>query len=222
MTFRPLAGTLLAGLFCLIAGGCARVEYSGFLQSYEGLHKIDMFKPDEECVQPGAAWGRYRKVRVLPVEARLTEGGDYRPVQPQEVQSMTEWFRSRLSETLGRQLRLTGSPGPDVLDVRAAITRLRPSIRTVNAASWFVPFSFLYTSGYTAARNTTVYQGEAGTEVEFRDSRTQARLYAFVGMRFGSVLDVEQITRWETSRKELDEWVQYLADRLWALRCGGP
>jgi hypothetical protein len=222
MTIRLLARILAAGLVCLVAGGCARVEYSGFLRNYEGLHKIGMMSPDEECVYSGAAWGRYRKVRVLRIEARVSDAGDYRVVQPQEVQSMTEWFRSRLSEALGRQLRLTNSSGPDVLEVHAAITRLRPSVPAVNAASWFVPFCFLYTSSYTAVRNTTVYQGEAGVEIELRDSRTQARLYEFVGMRFGSILDVEQITRWGTSQKELNDWAQSLADRLWALRCGQP
>ena len=214
--------TLAAGMVCLVAGGCAKVEYSGFLQSYEGLHKIGMMSPDEECVYSGAAWGRYRKVRVLPVESRVSDAGDYRTVQPQEVQSTTEWFRSRLSEALGRQLRLTNYSGPDVLEVHAAITRLRPSVPAVNAASWFVPFCFLYTASYTAVKNTTVYQGEAGIEIQLQDSRTHAIVYQFVGMRFGSVLDVEQVTRWGTSRKELDEWVQYLADRIWALRCGQP
>jgi hypothetical protein len=202
-------------------GGCARVEYSGFLGDYDGLKKIGALKPDEEAVTPRVPWAKYRKVLILPVETHLTATSDYRVVTPAEVQAMRQWFQDRLTRTLGRQLTVTDSYGPDVLIVRAAVTRLKPSIRTANAASYFVPFAFLYTSSYAAARNTTVYQGEAGVEIELLDSQTRRRAYAMVGMRFGTILDVEQVTRWGVPMKQLDGWIELLATRLWTLRQGG-
>lgn len=204
-----------------MGGGCARVEYSGFLGDYTGLKRIGTFAPDEEVVAPGVNWSKYRKVMILPVETHLTATKDYRVVTAKEVSAFRHWFEKQLTTTLGRQLRLTEQAGDDVLIVRAAITRLKPSIRTVNAASYFVPWSFVYTGSYTAARNTTVYQGEAGVEIELLDSRTRRRVYALVGMRFGTVLDIEQITRWGVPMKQFDGWVNYLADRIWALRRGG-
>ncbi len=204
----------------LVPGGhrLARVEYSGFLDHYDQFTQIGPLYPDVECVPAGVKWTKYHKIRILPVEACLIARKDYRTVSDSEVQWFQNYLQLRLSRTLGKQLTLTDQAGPDVMDVRAAITRLKPTIRTVNAASWFIPWSFLYTSSYTAATNSTVAMGEAGMEIEFRDSVTQARLYAMVGMRFGSSLDIEQITRWGIAVKEFDTWVEFLADRIWALR----
>lgn len=213
------AGVLaaLVAAAALAAGGCGRAEFSGFLEPYTGFQSISRFDPNLEYVQPGVRWGDYKKVRVAQVLTYVQPLGGYRPVDPDELKWLADYFEAQLMEALGRRFELTADPGPGVLDVRAAITRLRPTNRAANAAAWLTPGSLAVTAGYTAVTNSNLVLGEAGVEVELADSLTGVRRYAFVGMHLGSGLELEQVTRWGIAMKALREWADLVAARLDAL-----
>ncbi len=212
----------VAGVFgtvlTLLAGGCARPEYSGFLSPYAGFQKVHAYSPDLEYVRPGVNWSSYRKVRVAQVVVVVESRGGLRAVDPDELKRLTDYFEAKLSDSFKRRYELTAQPGPDVLDVRAAITRLRPTSRTMDAASWIVPGSFLVTEGYKVATNSNLALGEAGVEVEFVDSRTRQRQYGFIGIHLGSGIEAQQVTRWGIAEKALEKWAGYLGDKLQSLQ----
>lgn len=201
----------------LAAGGCGRAEFSGFLEPYTGFQKISRFDPNLEYVRPGVRWADYRKVRIAQVLTYVQPQGGYRPVDPDELKWLADYFEAQLMEAFGCRFELTAEPGPGVLDVRSAITRLRPTNRVANAAAWLTPGSLAVTAGYTAVTNSNLVLGEAGVEVELADSLTGVRRYAFVGMHLGSGIELEQVTRWGIATKALREWADLVAARVDAL-----
>jgi hypothetical protein len=214
---------VLASAFaCLACGGCGRPEYSGFLAPYTGYKKVSELSPDLEYVRPGVNWAAYRKVRIAQVTVIVEATGGMRAVDPDELKRLTDYFEARLSESFGRPYRITSEPGPDVLDVRAAITRLRPTSRTAEAATFVLPGSFLIEAGYKAATNSNLALGEAGIEAEMKDSRTGQRQYGFVGIHLGSTTDLRVVSRWGIAEKSLEKWAGFLARRLEDLQGTGP
>jgi len=210
---RPFA-FVLASAMGFIAGGCARPEYSGFLAPYTDYKKVSEISPDLEYVRPAVHWDAYRKVRIAQVTVIVEPHGGLRAVDPDELKRLTDHFEAKLADAFKHRYPLTSEAGANVLDVRAVITRLRPTSRTTNTASWVIPGSFVIEAGYKAATNSNLALGEAGVEVEFRDSVTRQRQYGFVGLHLGSSIEVQQMTRWGIAEKSLDKWAGFLANRL--------
>jgi hypothetical protein len=214
---------VVLGAICILcaasAGGCAVPEYSGFLTPYEGYYRVSWLNQDQEYVRPGVNWRAYRRVRIAPVVMYVRPGSEAaRAPNLNELRQASSLLESRLMSAFGGHYRLTTQPGPDVLEVRAAITRLRPTDQAVNAAVWVAPYSFLFTSGYTMATNSNLALGEAGIEVEFADSMVGTRQYGFVGLHMGSSLELEQTSRWGIPEKALGQWAESLSDRLQELQ----
>jgi hypothetical protein len=202
----------------LMAGGCARPEYSGFLAPYTGYQKVSKLSPDMEYVRPGVDWPTYRKVRIAQVTVIVEPRGGLRAVDPDELKRLTDHFEAKLVESFRRRCEVTSQAGPNVLDVKAVITRLRPTSRAADAAGFVIPGSFIFEAGYKAATNSNLALGEAGVEVEFADSRTGQRQYGFVGVHLGSSIEVQQVTRWGIAEKSLEKWAAFLVTRLQALQ----
>jgi len=201
--------------------GCGHPEYSGFLEPYDGFQKIGKLNPNLEYVRPGVDWEGYQKVRIAQVLTNVEPKEGYRAVNPDELKRLTDAFETELKEAFAENYAITTEPGPGVLDVRAAITRLRPTNRAANVASWVLPGSLAITTGFQAATNSNLALGEAGTEVAFVDSETGGRLYGFVGLHLGSGIELQQVTRWGIAENALKKWASYLAERLLTLRSSG-
>ena len=134
-----LGSGLLAVIFLpvLCAGGCGHAEYSGFLYPYDNFKKISMTRPDLEYVRPDVAWGKYHKIRIAQVVTYVQPtDGEYRAVDPDDLKRMTDYLEDMLVEAFGKKLEITQQAGPDVLDLKAALTRVRPTSR---AATGNVP-----------------------------------------------------------------------------------
>jgi hypothetical protein len=211
---RELGFLILALASVLACGGCGRPELSGFMEPYTGFHEISKINPNLEYVQPGVNWGAYRKVRIAKVLAYVHPSGGYRPVYPDDLKMLVGQFEYELVEAFGRVFEVTTKPGPDVLDLRAAVTRLCPTDLAANAAVWIVPGSVAVTAGYQMFMNSNLALGEAGIEVELVDSLTGVRRYGFVALHLGSSIELEQIARWGIAEKALKGWAELLEERL--------
>jgi hypothetical protein len=219
MKHIPLALILLFGITAVLAGGCARPEVSGFLAPYTGFEKAGVAGPDLQYIRPGVDWAKYKKVRICHVVVYMSpESGEYRAVNPDDLRQISDYFESQLVKYFSQDFQVTDQPGPDVLDVRAALTRLRPTSRAADAAGWAIPGSFVLTMGYQAATNKSLAMGEAGMEVELRDSLTHQRVYGYVGLHLGSSLEPQQATRWGIAQHALEEWAKKLVQELLKLQ----
>jgi hypothetical protein len=208
-----LAGPALL-LAALVLGGCGRPEFSGFLEPYVQFHEVSKVNNNLEYVRPGVRWAAYNKVRIAEVLAVVLPAKGYRAVNPDEIKRLTDYFEARLVESLGRRFEMTIDPGADVLDVKAAVTRLRPTDWAANAVSWVAPGGFAVATGYTALTNSNLVLGEAAVEVELVDSVTGLRQYGLVALHLGSSLELEQLTRWGIAERALKRWAEFLADRI--------
>jgi len=144
----------------------------------------------------------------------VNSDGTSSSVDPDDIKYMSDYLEKSLVDAFGKKWTLTHQAGPDVLDVRAALTRVRPTNRAADAATWIIPGSFLVTGGYQAATGKSLALGDAGIEVAINDSMTGKRLLGFVGLHIGESFEVEQATKWGIAEKALKKWSDYLADKL--------
>jgi Protein of unknown function (DUF3313) len=151
--FAVLLSTTAA--LALLAGGCktAAPPPSGFLSTYNNLKPVDSATWSYVDASRLAA---YRSFDVAPVKVLVKQywGTTFNSGQQQEVGAQ---FRRKIVSVLSRHYELTGAPGPDTAEVRAAITQ---ASRVGNALA-------------------------LGVEAEILDPKTHQQLAAIRGVRIG-------------------------------------
>lgn len=193
--------------------------HSGFLGDYSKLKPA----PDREGVllyiDPAAKRGRYTKLMFRPVEVYVSPSAEYKGVQPDLLKRMTDQFLASFTKALTPGYEVVSTPGPDVLQVRCAITGLQlvsPGITPID----FLPIKAVFNIGRAAAgKAPQVAELTAEMEVLDNDNR---RLAAAVANRKGdkSLSQGEQIT-WEHLQAISDYWGKSFRERLDEMRAAG-
>ncbi len=205
-------------LLLALGAGCAHPVESGFLAPYDGFERCSAFSANLEYVDPRADWKAYRGVRILPVTVIFASESDR--ISPGDSSALASYFQQRLAEEFGKDYRLATQPGPGVLEVRAAITNLRPTNVAQNAAvqtgQFFLPVAWdLGIEGYKHLTGDRLGMGEAQVEAEFRDSLTGRRQYGYVARKIGSSLDLPgQLSAWGVVATALSKWARVLHGEL--------
>lgn len=212
----------LCFLLPLLSAGCSPPVATGFLAPYDGFRRFSLLNSDVEYVNPRAQWKAYTKVRIFPsvvYNASGTYEGD-----PNDEITLATYLDKELVESFKGEFKLVSEPGPDVVDIRAAITNLHPTHVLKNAAAQtgelVIPVAwFLGVEGYKAISGDQLGMGEAQVEAEFRDSMTQERVYGYVSRRVGSFLDVRgQTTSLGVIETALTKWAHILSRQLLHLK----
>jgi hypothetical protein len=212
---------LPAALLPAIAGspGCSPPVESGFLAPYNGFHRSSALSTNLQYVDPDAGWKRYSKVRIFTVSLYYAPGAQVR-VGPKDAAALTSFFEQKLLDAFGKDYRVVSNPGPDVLDVRVALTNLRPTDVVKNAAARaagvLLPMAYdLGLEGYKHLTGDQLGMGEAQVEAEFRDSVSQRRLYGLVARNVGSSLDIPgQTSAWGVVETAMSKWARALYRQL--------
>jgi hypothetical protein len=208
----------IAVFVALLEAGCSRPVASGFLAPYEGFHRSSLLNTDLEYANPQAAWREYDKIRIFQVVLIYAPGS--RGIGPKDVDDLTSFFEGKLIEAFGKDYAIVHDAGPDVLDLRVALTNLRPTNVLENAAAqsagFLLPVAYnLGLEGYKHLTGDQLGMGEAQVEAEFRDSQTQARLYGYVARKIGSSLDIAgQTTTWGVVETAMSMWARVLVRQL--------
>jgi len=119
------AALLGAAAGLMLLAGCAsenKAEFaphnSGFLSSYHRLKKVD--DTDWRYVDTNRV-SIYNKFHLSAVKCLVTQY-DERPVTPEQQQKVVDYLRGAVTKALGDRYPIVGNGGPDVGELRLAVT----------------------------------------------------------------------------------------------------
>ncbi|MFH1060164.1 MAG: DUF3313 domain-containing protein [Pseudomonadota bacterium] len=201
---RGLSCLLAACLGLAVLAGCAPLQApsSGFLSDYARLRP----DPQQEGLAwweaPGVRWKNYKKLMIDPVAVRLVAGPDQPALDQAEQARLAQALGQAVIKAVAGRYPVVAAAGPDVLRVRAALTRLKPVQPAANVIS-------------TAVLMMPVDVGEAALEAQFVDSVSGRVLGELTIASRGSTLDLGRVwSRWAQVQAAFDDWARRFRQAL--------
>ena len=193
-----------------------RPVHSGFLADYSKLKPA----PDREgvmlYVDRSVKYREYTKIMLKPAEVYISPSTTYKGVQPDVLKRMTDTFLASFTKALTPGYEIVTAPGPDVLEVRTAISGIQPVASPMTPLD-VLPLKVAFNLGRAAAGKSPQVV-ELTAEMEVLDSSGK-RLAAAVANRKGdkTLTQGDQIT-WEHLQAISDYWAKSFRQRLDELR----
>jgi hypothetical protein len=193
--------------------------YSGFLGDYSKLKPA----PDREgvllYVNAPAKRGQYTKIMFRPMEVYVSPSAEYKGVQPDALKRMTDEFLASFKRALTPGYEIVNAAGPDVLEVRCAITGLQPAKPGLTPVD-FLPIKAVFNVGRAAAGKSPQV-AELTAEMEVLD-HTNTRVAAVVANRKGDkTLEQGESISWAHLQAISEYWAKNFRQRLDEVRGGG-
>jgi hypothetical protein len=190
--------------FGAVAGAAEKENYSGFLGNYDGLTKGPKGGVKERYIKPGVDFKKYNKIMLDSVVFFLAEDAEYKGISPEDVKDLSDNFHRAAIDTLGKAYPLVGEPGPDVMRVRFAITKLKPSKPGSATMTTVLPIGLAFSFIKKGATGEFAGVGSTGMEVEVLDSLTNERIGAAVDYKPGGKLS--GFEKWSASKEAFEFW----------------
>lgn len=193
--------------FMLIAavGFAAEKKYSGFLGNYDGLQKGPKGGVAERYLKKDVDFKKYNKLMLDSVVFFLAEDAEYKGISAEDMKELSDTFNKAAVDVIGKDYPLVGEPGPDVMRVRVAITKLKPSKPGSAAITTVMPIGLAFSLLKKGATGEFTGVGSTGIEVEFLDSLTNERVAAAVDYKHGGKMS--GFAKWSASKEAFDFWV---------------
>jgi len=188
--------------------GAAEKKYSGFLGKYDGLKKGPKDGVAERYLKKDVDFKKYSRIMLDSVVFFLAEDAEYKGISAEDMKELTDTFNKAAVDALGKSYPLVGEAGPDVMRVRVAITKLKPSkpgsatLTTVMPVGLALSFIKKGTTGEFAG------VGSTGIEVELLDSVTNERIGAAVDYKPGGKMS--GFAKWSASKEAFEFWTARL------------
>lgn len=183
--------------------GCAKpAGRTDFLASPVELMPCPESKEKLWWERPGFNWHSYKKVMIDPVAVVGDAAGGENAPGRAEILELERYFQKSVAEKLAPEFAIVREPGPDVLRIRPAITRVdraNPLVNVVTTAAVFIPLDM----------------GGASIEVEILDSLTGERLAAMVETKSGNPLQlIASLSQYGHAENAMDDWASELKTAL--------
>jgi hypothetical protein len=183
-------------LAAFVAAGCANQQptRSGFLTGYGDLKPSGSgttLASDANSSRLSA----YRALVVLPVETRL--GPDIDAAAARDLAQRTE---TALKRELGKEWPLVAAPGPGVLIVRSALTKVRKSSPAANVVLTVVAVPLI--------------NGGLSAEAEWLDGKSRRQVGALAWADEGRINPVGYYSELGHPKALVDDFAKVLASRL--------
>jgi hypothetical protein len=187
-------------------------EVSGFLGDYSGLVP-DAKNPDLLLYEKDTSvLKKYNKFIFDPVKIYLLPEAQAREIDPDDLNRLANYFQKAVTDELEKSGRyqIVTAPGPDVLELRVAITNVEPTGGGKNAAvQGAATAATLAAPPGTSLLVPRVSVGKIGIEGEMLDSVSRERIVAFMTSKSGR--------RWFSGFNAYKKWGDIeAAFRTWA------
>jgi hypothetical protein len=189
-------------------GFAEKNKYSGFLQNYDGLKPGPEGGVKERYLKPDVDFKKYNKIMLDSVVFFLAEDAEYKGISAEDMKELSDTFYKAAVDTIDKAYPLAGEPGPDVMRVRVAITRLKPSRPAASAVTTVIPIGLALSFIKKGISGEYTGVGSTGIEVEFLDSLTNERIGAAVDYKPGGKLS--GFSKWSASKEAFEFWTARL------------
>jgi len=187
-------------------------EASGFLGDYSNLRKGDKDEPQLIFIHPDVDWARYDAIHIESVTLWRNERTD--DVPKEEQQFLADFLFHALHTQLSKDYKMVDEPGPNVLELRAAITEAKGSKAVMNTITSIVPALRTLTTIVGMSAGTSALVGKAGIEGEITDSMSGGRLMAALDQRQGTKAVRGGVKTWSDVKLASEFWAERLRERL--------
>jgi hypothetical protein len=193
LAILPVVFLLIAG--CASTKEAAGPRYSGFLSDYSKLQPDPDGSEAMRYRHPAVDMKKYNKILLERIMVSLKSDAEYKAIDPDQMKTLTDYFREAIARELGTDYPLVNEPGPDVLRVRLAITDLVPTQAAMSVVMVAIPFATIPDLASGAATKGGVgsapYLGHTAIEGEGLDSMTLEPVFSYVEQRFPKKYDVD-------------------------------
>jgi len=204
---RAFLTIIVAVVCCTLTaavGFAAEKKYSGFLQNYEDLKPGPEDGLKERYLKPGVDFKKYDKIMLDSVVFFLAEDAEYKGINAEDMKELSDAFNKAVVDIVGKNYMLVGNPGPDVMRVRVAITKLKPSKPGSATMTTVMPVGLAFSLLKKGAAGEYSGVGSTGIEVEFLDSLTNERIGAAVDHKPGGKMS--GFAKWSASKEAFEFW----------------
>ena len=207
----------------LLLNGCAGktpkdMPQSGFLTDYSGFHFDPMEAADWIYINTRMDFKAYDKLMIHHVTYFLKEDTEYRGIQSDQLNELTEIIHTALLMALSELYTITVKPGKGTMRLRLAVTDLVPRN----------PVAGTFTSAITGILEEGVAKTEVkayidtksiSIEVELLDSLTNERLVAVIDQKVAQKHKlVKSARRWGHARDMFEQWTDTFRRRVYRLK----
>lgn len=214
---RLVATTVLVAMVAMGSVGCGGVrarrqaaEPSGFLGDYSRLDKIQGYEFLQMYIAPGVDWSGYHAIHLDSVtvwmsnrQATLTDA---------DQQLLTDVLYKALHDALSERFLMAEHPGPQTIQVRAALTQAKGANVPLNTITTVVPQMRLLTTVGGLAADTATLVGSASIEMEGLDGITDRLLVAAVDSRAGHKSLTTMLSKWADVEATATFWGKNVAE----------
>lgn len=223
------------------ATDASRLTESGFLSDYKRLRSTPWGDGIQCWREQGLNAAKYDKIMISRILVSVkSKDGESAAIDPSDLKTLTDYFHGSLVKALSPQMQVVDKPGPGVLVLRIALTRLAPTGVTESLAGTLVPYAFIAEAGSGVATGrpagSTPYMGETGVEMQFRDGASGAVVGECrdteIGRKYASDMNtgavgaaqtwasgyLNSFQQWSYAKDAFDKWSMLVAQRLAELR----
>lgn len=194
----------ISAMLLAVPGFAEEKKYSGFLQNYDGLKPGPEGGAKERYLKPDVNFKQYNKIMLDNVVFFLAEDAEYKGISAEDMKELTDTFNKAAMNALNKDYPLVGEAGPDVMRVRVAITKLKPSKPGSATVTTVLPVGLAFSLIKKGATGEYTGVGSTGIEVEFLDSLTNERIGAAVDYKPGGKLS--GFAKWSASKEAFEFW----------------
>lgn len=188
-----------------VSGFAKEKKYSGFLQDYNQLNPGPKGGVAERYIKPEVDFRKYNKIMLDSVVFFLAEDAEYKGISAEDMKELSDAFNKAAVDTLSKGYPLVGEAGPDVMRVRVAITKIKPSKPGTATVTTIVPIGLAVSLVSKGVTGEYTGVGSTGMEVEFLDSLTNERIGAAVDFHAGGKFEGSK--KWSASKDAFEFWM---------------
>ena len=191
---------------------------SGFLSDYSKLKPAKDREGVRTWIERSGQARSYSKIMFRPVEVVLVPNPDYKGVRPDALQRMTDQFADTFKKALAPTYQVVNEPGPDVLQVRLAITGVQPAPTPLNPTD-ILPIKMVFNAGRAAAGKSPRV-AEMTAEMEVLDASNKPIAAAVATRKGDKTLQQGETITWKHLEAITAYWAKSFRERLDELRSG--
>jgi hypothetical protein len=214
----PLALVLVLGMASAFAQ-TQQPANSGFLADYSKLQPATDREGVRSWVNRSVDYRSYSKIVFHPTVVVITPGPDYKGVQPDALKRMADAFTASFKSALSPAYQIVNEPGPDVLQVRLAITGVQPVAPGLHPTD-LLPIKAVFNIGRAAAGKSPQVVEMSG-EMEVLDGSGKPVAAAVATRKGDKTLNQGESITWKHLEAITAYWAGSFRQRLDELRAGG-
>jgi hypothetical protein len=192
---------------------------SGFLSDYSKLKPAKDREGVRSWMNRTGEYRSYTKILFRPVEVVLAPNPDYKGLQPDALKRMTDEFAAAFKRALAPTYQVVNEPGPDVLQVRLAITGVQPVSPGMNPTD-LLPIKAVFNAGRAAAGKSPRV-AEMTAEMEVLDNNNKPIAAAVATRKGDKTLPQGESITWKQLEPIAAYWAKSFRERLDEVRGGG-